>query len=257
MILRTPGERVNDDVFSELVPLILNAGRIDRGAPNRSIVVIDSMRLQPVLTAWYRRQTSVTTANVHTKLGTTRDEVEKAKLVLFIVHGPFTERIAEGARLYSEDGEMPRNQHWSLIAWSPTDKHAYHYDSAGTINYDRCAEILGVLRKYRVIPEDTLDFSNPEYFPQQQPDDAWTCGYYVLAAINIIARKVDITPLTQDDISSYWSHFETMSNPRSSTFRSYLYNMFLYNGCLLASSRRPGDGKGENSDSDSSESDSE
>lgn len=224
-VLTTPNRMVNDATFEALIPLMLKSARINTGA-GRSMVVLHPTMLQAVLSAWYNAKDSVTKENVYTKLGTTQQAIEAADLIVSVLHGPHTENLAKTQRMYG-DGTTP-NYHWSIVAYSPEHNHAYHYDSKHPMNEDRCVEVLGVLRGYGVLPERAHHMSAPAFFPQQSPTDAWTCGYFALAAVHIMANKSPVRPITEDDIIEYRLHFETMGSATGSYIRQQLSALALY-----------------------------
>lgn len=252
-IINSAHRQLNDEVFDTFVPLILSQHSDDDGVARerRDIVVFTPLRLQTVLSDYYRRRhTSYTSADtVFAKLGTTREAVAAASLLVAIIHGPMTEEHVANWRLYdqgrrrggadsasasadatassSADSRSPTsNYHWSVVVYSRKLNMAYHYDSNHPLNKDRCLEVLGVLQKMGVLPPNASEVATPAFFPSQKK--FWECGYYVLTALVIMADNPHPDPLTENDIVTYHHFFNTIHHENGCLIKDRLRTMLLY-----------------------------
>ena len=229
-VVNTPMRELTASALDELIPMIITSTRTDDDdagvEEGRNILYLSSMTIQPMLTAYCKRETSrFTHANVCKRLGTTQREVADADLIVMMIHGPMTEYDAAARRKWG--GDPPNNYHWSVVVYSPGQKQAYHYDSKFPLNADRASEVLGVLKHHNVFATDAHVVSAPSFFPQQE--GLWECGFYALIAIFIIAQKARAEPITQADVEAYSSYFNTIaSNTNNSAIKTML------NGLLAA-----------------------
>jgi hypothetical protein len=248
-ILNSPHGQLNDEVFDTFVPLILAqcsddvAGTRRELEARRDMLVFTPLRLQAVLSDYYHRRLT-NSDTVFTKLGTTREAVAAASLLVAIVHGPMTEEHATSLRLYGQargdsasasaadgddDDALPSsasNFHWSVVVYSRKLNMAYHYDSNHPMNRDRCIEVLGVLQKSGVLPPDASDVATPAFFPTQKK--YWECGYYVLTALIIMADNSSPEPLTESDIAVYHHFFSTIHHAKGCLIKDRLRAMLVY-----------------------------
>ncbi len=127
-----------------------------------------------------------------------RADAKGWKLMLAIVHGPYTEN-ARSCGVYDEG--TPDNYHWSLLAWFPDRNHAFHYDSCDGLNNGRCLEILSALRSHGVTGDSVPEVYTPRFIPRQ--GDVWECGLFALIFFKILNDKTAAgypEPITEEDV---------------------------------------------------------
>ncbi len=213
-ILTRPKMQLTDAAVDELIPLIVanERGSTDDGR----VVVISSKNMQAVLARYHFRTADVTTDNVYKLLGTTRERMEAADVVMFVVHGPHTEEQRSAHKRYS--GSELTNYHWTLACWFPKLGSAFHYDSCHRMNAMRCGtDVFGTMRKVGVLPSALQSYTQPEFFPGQE--DVWECGYFLLIAVTIMCAKPAPEPITEYDVDTQYDlWFGTLSNWAHSAF---------------------------------------
>lgn len=213
-ILTRPKMQMTDAAVDELIPLIVanERGSTDDGR----VVVISSKNMQAVLARYHFRTADVTTDNVYKLLGTTRERMEAADVVMFVVHGPHTEEQRSAHKRYS-GGDLT-NYHWTLACWFPKLGSAFHYDSCHRMNAMRCGtDVFGTMRKVGVLPSELQSYTQPEFFPGQE--DVWECGYFLLIAVTIMCAKPAPEPITEYDVDTQYDlWFGTLSNWEHSAF---------------------------------------
>ena len=226
-VIGTPRRELTAAVLDDLIPRLIASqrGESDKQGfeSGRKIVFLSAMALQPILEAYCGKRDTYNATNIYKKLATTREEIESADLILVATHGPHVE-YDQVQRTRWGDGRQPNN-HWSLIAYSPSEKEAYHYDSLPTMNISRAAEIMGVLRHYGLVDRDACNIHVPKFFPSQA--GVWECGYFVLAAVIILAQKTRALPLTEDDVDAYKPYFDTIAieTPGQCVIRNHLTDL--------------------------------
>ena len=193
------------DVIDMLVPLIIKNERRDADG---KVLVISSINLQAVLSRFFHKN-GVTEDNVHTLLGVTKQQVDKADAVIAVVHGPHSEEVRSARLRY--DGTVSDNYHWSLMCWFRSVPHTcFHYDSLRMLSDRRCDEVVSMLRRFDVVPNSVVSVTFPDFFPEQEQE--WECGYEMLVALTIIAGKPKPAPITEDDVQCvYKTFFETLA----------------------------------------------
>lgn len=213
-VLGDENKMLSDTAMDALLGLILNMP----SALKEKIVVFSSVQLQAVLSAHCNQRDDLTRENVHTKLGTTREIVDAAELVVSIVHGPTTEYQASGIRAYANRDVV--NYHWSMVVYARASNQAFHYDSKYPLNDERSVEVLRVLHDLGVIPDDADSVSSPVFFPVQE--DNWECGFFVLVTILIMSQKLNPEPLTRGDVEQYAPFFSTIGDGAAALFKQRL-----------------------------------
>lgn len=227
--LEADGRKLNDSVIHQLISRVLVP---DAGA---SVAYIPSLNLENVIrkdtngayeiTAYDGERHAVSKEAcdvVRKQLSLEGVDIDKVDAVVAVVHGPSCED--ELSSLYTDQGQILNpNDHWSMLLWCRKDGGAgtaYHYDSLGGLNRDRCLEAARVLRKYGVLPGNLSDVYQPNFVPVQK--GGWECGYFVLLYLYLATRAgASVRPLTEAIVKSEKELIQTLDRA-SGTFRRLL-----------------------------------
>ena len=150
-------------------------------------------------------------------------DIDKVDAVIAIVHGPCCEE--ELSSLYTDTQRQTTNpnDHWSMMLWcreGEAEGTAFHYDSLGHFNRERCLETVRVLRKYGILPKSLNGVYRPKFVPEQK--GSWECGYFVLLYLYLITRTANtVNPLTEEVVGKNKELIQTLDRV-SGTFRCFL-----------------------------------